>query len=61
MRRQFAELFQNSRVRRPQHAVYSVGLVQLIVAREKREQCNDLEHHTPHSPNIHFIIVVPIG
>lgn len=41
--------------------MYTVDLIQLIVAREKGEQSQDLEDNAADAPQVHLVAVVAIG
>jgi hypothetical protein len=46
---------------RAEDVMDTVHLVELIVPREERVECCDLKHHTPNTPNVHLVIVIPIS
>ena len=48
-------------MRRSQNFVYPVHLIQLIFSGEQREECDYFEHDAADAPEIHLIVVVPVG
>ena len=61
MSRVLSKPFEHLLVRSSEDVMNFVSLVELVVAREQRVQGYDFEHHTPHSPNVHFPVVVAVG
>lgn len=61
MRRLTSKPIKHLRFRRPDDIMNPMNLIELILARKKRFLGDQLKQHTPKSPNIHLLIVVPIS
>ena len=60
MRGDSLKFIQQALGRRSQDFMNFVNLINLIIPRKKWKKADYLKHHTPHPPNIHLIIVIPV-
>lgn len=55
------ELFEKVFGRGPHDVMYLYHLIQFVIARKEGEEGEYFKKHAAHSPQIHFVPIVPIG